>query len=795
MQTPLINLSAGIENWIISVKGVTLIYSILTHIKHVIITGLLVLLWPGVPSNAQSDHTEPLKTIVLKEGETLRDVAEEHFGNPDLWPELLRTNHIDLGAVKPGLSLRIIATQQVANEKIKQANAWLQKTLDISGFVKETAKVESAEKNLNNARENYKKGFYARAYKDAAISLDESKFSHEYLSKLYEKNSQATLAQISGQVETKRRQDILWKGSNPDQALYSWDKVRTLAKSQAMIEFVDKSTLSMNENSLTVIQELTENQQKESRSSVVLLKGDLAAKFSSFSRGKNIDISTPSTTVEFDGTDYAISVDDDSTTSFAAYDGNAKLSNEFGSVEVPPMHGTKVEQNKAPEEPRRLLPAPVLIKPLHNFVNNSKEIAFQWLPVNGKKEYKLQLAQSSDFAEIFMEMIIKNETHSLSELANDHYFWRVQAIDPDGLPGPFSPPQRIQIAFDETPPLLILSEPTSKYTNQLRITFAGKTEPGARILINQEQVYPNSSGDFNAAVNLTEGENIFIIQSVDKSGNKTTLDKTITLDTTPPFLKLSDFVEQTNTTGYELRGQTEPNCHLLVNNSLVKIDESGQFVTTLMLKEGANKIMFVLTDPVGLMTQEVRYVEVDITPPIIEINKSSYQALTTDAATRVGGQILGAKRVLMNSQPLILENNRFDMKLTLSEGRNAFYLEAIDNFQNIKTDSIIILRDTTPPQITDKTINPNTVSGGEIVEVNVRVTDGDYGSGLKNFARYLMQSDLGYEYEGAMTYKQATQSYRDQVNVAKNAKGALHLKWIELEDLVGNKHRYDLSKN
>ena len=65
-------------------------------------------------------------TIRVEEGDTLRDLAAEHLGDPDLWTEILRANGLNaITDVHPGLELKIPAGE------VLQANRALQDALDV----------------------------------------------------------------------------------------------------------------------------------------------------------------------------------------------------------------------------------------------------------------------------------------------------------------------------------------------------------------------------------------------------------------------------------------------------------------------------------------------------------------------------------------------------------------------------------------------------------------------------------------------------------------------------------------
>ena len=64
-------------------------------------------------------------TVRVEEGDTLRALAAEHLGDPDLWTEILRANGLSaITDVHPGLALRIPAAE------VAQANRALEAALE-----------------------------------------------------------------------------------------------------------------------------------------------------------------------------------------------------------------------------------------------------------------------------------------------------------------------------------------------------------------------------------------------------------------------------------------------------------------------------------------------------------------------------------------------------------------------------------------------------------------------------------------------------------------------------------------
>lgn len=89
-----------------------------------------------------------------------------------------------------------------------------------------------------------------------------------------------------------------------------------------------------------------------------------------------------------------------------------------------------------------------------------------------------------------------------------------------------------KIIYDNKPPILSIDSPTdgSKFfgSGQRQITIQGLTDSGANITINERIVSVDDSGQFQYTLTLGNGDNKFIVKSVDPAGNYT--EKEITLN-------------------------------------------------------------------------------------------------------------------------------------------------------------------------------------------------------------------------------------------------------------------------
>lgn len=91
----------------------------------------------------------------------------------------------------------------------------------------------------------------------------------------------------------------------------------------------------------------------------------------------------------------------------------------------------------------------------------------------------------------------------------------------------------IQIVnFSSKPPLTVI-EPADNAILISPIIVRGQTSPQSVITINNKNVVVSSTGDFTTQLNLTPGEHTLIIVAESRNNKKTTVEKTVYIETLP----------------------------------------------------------------------------------------------------------------------------------------------------------------------------------------------------------------------------------------------------------------------
>jgi len=91
--------------------------------------------------------------------------------------------------------------------------------------------------------------------------------------------------------------------------------------------------------------------------------------------------------------------------------------------------------------------------------------------------------------------------------------------------------QSNEVCVTPNPLKPIINIPDNATTNQSSYTFTGKVDPGSTVMVNGTKVPVGQDGSFSATVKLNSGKNAISIVVTNKTGDKVTITKTVTLTT------------------------------------------------------------------------------------------------------------------------------------------------------------------------------------------------------------------------------------------------------------------------
>ena len=332
-------------------------------------------------------------------------------------------------------------------------------------------------------------------------------------------NPAGKLTYIRRDVFTKLPDKIDFIRATINQDLYHLYRVLTRKKSNANVTFQDLSKINLGPQSLMIMYSLLEQGLRLPRKqNVHLLTGGLRTKLKKL-KGR-LQVKTPSCVINSDSVEIRVGIDEKKMSALSVFDGKSEVNAQGKKVDVPEGFGTTVEMGKPPAPPEPLPKAPQLITPIESKIlpgkadTNTMSIQFQWHRADIEDQYHLQVASDSQFEKILEDQTLRDNTAALS-LGSGTYYWRVAAINKRGIEGYAS--QSFFTITEQLPVLPLKITPQPKYfikTLQHTFTVYGKTVPGTRITVKDQQFQANAQGEFSGAISLFIGWNHIKIEAI-----------------------------------------------------------------------------------------------------------------------------------------------------------------------------------------------------------------------------------------------------------------------------------------
>jgi FecR protein/LysM domain len=749
-------------------------------------------------------QTEDVLTVTVEEGDTLRDLAARHLGDPDLWTEILRANRLDaITDVRPGLELEIPAGEVAqANRALENALGAIQEATEEGARLFAPDEIAEAIRLRDQGVAARKDGDWAEAIRLADLSQTAASEALALALEQRDAAAEALLSDRHGWVEGQRPQDLVWTDRALNAVLIEEEKVRTLSRSTAQITFRDDSRLRLNPNSQALIQRMrVDPLSREEEAKVSLIEGDLYALLAGKSQRRNFELEVPEVETRIDSTSFWVHRDD-SGSKFANYDERVlQVSAQGESVDLGRNEATLVRSGAPPSDKIDILPPPALLAPQDDEVAFNAAVELAWSPVDAAAGYWLEVAHDPGFRHMVQSRWgLTDVRYDPGDLDIGAYYWRIAALDKFGLPGEQTDPWRFHVRTDVTPPYLAIGGPEEgAIVRETPIRLQGESEPGAAVTLNGEPITIDAAGGFDLPYPPTPGPNTVAIEARDAAGNVTERQRAfvfmpdqqaaVEFDETIPRLSARHFV--TDREVISIAGRTDADARVVIaaadgtERASSYAGPDGRFGINVPLQGPEEGFAVEVVAPSGFVSRDEFRVTIDHEPPPIEL-EAPPPLVTAVEWLPLRGRLAGGGSLLIDGRPATLIEDTFDETVTLSQGPNAIELVATDLVGNVSVEKLEVFLDQEPPQLVSQKVSPSRADPGATVTVEVVASD---ASGMKQAAPFSLRigdatvSDF-------LRFNPQSGSYRSTVVVSEGTQGPVALQDIELEDYAGNRQRY-----
>jgi hypothetical protein len=342
---------------------------------------------------------------------------------------------------------------------------------------------------------------------------------------------------IEGDVRVKRAGEFAWESADRKMVLHLGDQVKTSASASVQLIYFDGTVTTVQPGSLLEIRDLTEDPATKVRKVTEKLNwGELTASTQRRNvEGSVHEVQTDAASARTsEAGEFRIAYDrEEKKATFDAFTGRVEVAGPSrrevldAGQRVQASVGTGLSaKDVLPGVPRLVAPSDQRV-----FVHDDPATAtttLSWERVPGATRYHLMISDKALFTRTLYDADRDDTSVVIDGVAAGAYYWKVAAVSPSGVRGPFSEArhfrvtsERIRDRQDSTPPKLEITEFVQ--TGPMLI-LNGRTEPGALLWIDSEKVDVYEDGSFYAVIRLRkEGVNELHLLAQDAAGNEARL--------------------------------------------------------------------------------------------------------------------------------------------------------------------------------------------------------------------------------------------------------------------------------
>jgi len=346
---------------------------------------------------------------------------------------------------------------------------------------------------------------------------------------------QARFTSFDGTVRVKKANSNTWIAADYGLPLERGDVVQTMAEGIAKVAFGDGSTYSIQPDSLITIEENTTNAAQQTQVSVRIETGTLELNTGDVPSTQQVRIDNATTTIGKDSALQAMNDRKKGTPAVLVTKGQGTFEMNNQKTAIAPYEKVSFNPESGEIKKEKEIAPPVLLAPSNMmpiFVTASgRSVDFLWTPVDGVKAYHVRLSRNPYFSSLEKEARVSGPEWKVTGLADGRYYWLVQSVDARGKESIESEKNGFTIVSkgNENVTLPLDLEPFMQHGHVIEIK--GKTQLGARVMVNGEQVpVINDDGSFNFFTPaLPTGESVITVTAQNEKGGVATLTKRVVI--------------------------------------------------------------------------------------------------------------------------------------------------------------------------------------------------------------------------------------------------------------------------
>jgi hypothetical protein len=344
---------------------------------------------------------------------------------------------------------------------------------------------------------------------------------------------------LEGDIRVKRAGEFNWEQADRKMTLRVGDQVKTSSSSSVQLIYFDGTITTVQPGSLLEVRDLREDPTTKVRKVTEKLNwGEIVASTQKRNvEGSVHEVATDgAVAITGEAGEFRIAVDNQTKqASFDVFQGKVQVQapdrrESLGAGERvrTAADGRIVAKEVLPGVPRLVAPSDQRVFVYEDPSKGTTNLT--WEKVSGASRYHLLISDKMLFTSPLYDADRDETTVVIDGVAAGDYYWKVAAVSPAGVRGPYSEPRRFRVTSQKIRDREDMSPPKLEITDFVQtgpmVILNGKTEPGAQLWIDAEKVDVYDDGTFYAVIRLRkEGNNDVQLVAQDAAGNEARLVK------------------------------------------------------------------------------------------------------------------------------------------------------------------------------------------------------------------------------------------------------------------------------
>ncbi len=348
---------------------------------------------------------------------------------------------------------------------------------------------------------------------------------------------QAHFTNIDGTVRVKKASSNTWIQADYSVALERNDVIQTSPEGLAKVVFTDGTNYTVKPDSLIVIQENFLNSSQQTQVAVQVTTGTVDLATATIGPGSKSQVTVAGATATIASQSSAEVQNDPRNDQHAIVmrKGSGEVNRAGQDVKIADNEGVSFTSDAKEMTKTTVFSPPFLIGPFDNqqvtLSPTDKGVLFYWSEVPGGRAYHLRVSRNAFFtpASLVFDKNVSGSQITLS-LAEGNYYWVVQTVGDDGKESMESPKNRFMLVAKGNANGSISLELSDFVQHGHAIEVKGRTEAGARIMVNGQEAVVSPDGTFRHFTGtLPSGDNMITVTAQDAKGRWNTKQQSVTI--------------------------------------------------------------------------------------------------------------------------------------------------------------------------------------------------------------------------------------------------------------------------